>query len=49
MEQILFTVTRNSIDEWISKNNIEAPKGEIYTPCWEPTEDVKGTNLNVKT
>jgi len=39
---------RNSIDEWISKNNIEAPKGEIYTPCWEPTEDVKGTQLECK-
>ena len=39
---------RNSIDEWISKNNIDAPKEEIYVPCWEPTEDFKGTQLECK-
>ncbi len=39
---------RNSIDEWISKNNVDAPKEEIYVPCWEPTEDFKGTQLECK-
>ena len=39
---------RNSIDEWISKNGIDAPKEAKYTPFWEPNEDVKGTKLECK-
>ena len=30
------------------KNNIDAPKEEKYSPCWEPTEDVKGTKISCK-